>query len=376
MANAFITPFKERLNNYHHFKDQVQVKGFDSKPEVAVGSGSITLIDYCGNKQTLNDVAYVSGCTEQILSLMKLHRLYGVDFAFTSLEEFKIPFPNGVFFPGKSVNNVLYIWESTSFISNTVTKYSTSQKRKIIEINEDDVNVEDNNTSLESETFHPNTQPIGEAEQLTNFQFLSIGERERQHTMPSSSSPLLSTTSHCPVKPLYCFPNQLWHLHFGYASTTTFHKLQYIKSSHNSTRCIICIHAKQTHKLFLPSVSEVSRKLEWIHSDICGPFPTLKGLSNLLLTFLDKSFATVNHTFRRLIKQIETKTELKIKYLWTDSGSKYECDFKPVFEEMGIWHKPTVLYSPQSNGKAEWLNRTLKTFMRAMLYQANMPKSF
>src|SRR5271170_726497 len=31
---------------------------------------------------------------------------------------------------------------------------------------------------------------------------------------------------------------------------------------------------------------------------------------------------------------------------------------------------------PQSNGKAERLNRTLETFAQAMLYQANMPNSF
>ena len=43
---------------------------------------------------------------------------------------------------------------------------------------------------------------------------------------------------------------------------------------------------------------------------------------------------------------------------------------------MGIQHEPTAPYSPQSNGKAERLNYTLKTFVRAMLYQANMPKSF
>ena len=43
---------------------------------------------------------------------------------------------------------------------------------------------------------------------------------------------------------------------------------------------------------------------------------------------------------------------------------------------MGIQHEPTAPYSPQSNGKAERLNRTLETFARAMLYQANMPKSF
>jgi len=43
---------------------------------------------------------------------------------------------------------------------------------------------------------------------------------------------------------------------------------------------------------------------------------------------------------------------------------------------MRIQHEPTAPYSPQSNGKAERLNRTLKTFTRAMLYQANLPKSF
>ena len=107
---------------------------------------------------------------------MKLHRLYGADFTFTSLEEFKIPFPNGVFFPGRSVNDVLYIWESTSFICNAVTIRSAFQKRKIIEINDDDIDVEDVNSQLGSETFHPNTQPIGRPEQLTNFQFLPIRE--------------------------------------------------------------------------------------------------------------------------------------------------------------------------------------------------------
>jgi hypothetical protein len=87
-ANTFIMPLKERLHNYRHFEQEVQVKGFDGKPEMAVGSGSITLTDHRGNRQTLNDVVYVPECSEQILSLMKLRRLYSADFAFTSLEEF------------------------------------------------------------------------------------------------------------------------------------------------------------------------------------------------------------------------------------------------------------------------------------------------
>ena len=43
---------------------------------------------------------------------------------------------------------------------------------------------------------------------------------------------------------------------------------------------------------------------------------------------------------------------------------------------MGIKHEPTSPHSPQSNGKAERLNRTLNEHVRAMLFQANMPKSF
>jgi len=135
--------------------------------------------------------------------------------------------------------------------------------------------------------------------------------------------------------------------------------------------------------------STVSGKLERIHSDICRPFPTSKGLMKLLLTFLDeytrwcwiatiddRSSATVNREFRKLIKQIKTETELKIKYLRTDGGGEYERDLKPILTDLGIQHEPTVPYSPQSNGKAERLNRTLKTYARPMLYQVNMPKSF
>jgi hypothetical protein len=33
-ADAFITPFKERLRNYHTFKEEVEVKGFGGKPEI------------------------------------------------------------------------------------------------------------------------------------------------------------------------------------------------------------------------------------------------------------------------------------------------------------------------------------------------------
>jgi transposase InsO family protein len=382
-ADAFITPFKERLRNYRSFEEEVEVKGFAGKLEMAIGFGSLTLTDHQGNRQTLNDVVYVPDAEDQILSMMKLRELYQAGFAFTSLKEFEIPFPNGVYFPGRSINYILYIWESTtSLVSNAVTTRSAS-KRKIVEIDDDGEDVQVMISQSGSENFLPKPQPIGEAEKLTNFQL----PREN-FSPPSSSSPAITSIT-SPVKPLYCSPSQLWHLRFGHASTTTLHKLRYIKSSHDSTRCVVCIRAKQRRKPFHPSENKVSNKLERIHSDICGPFPTSKGQTKLLLTFLDeatqwcwiatiddKSSASVDREFRKLVKQIETESDLKIKYLRTDGGGEYEHDFKPIIEELGIRHDPTAPFSPQSNGKAERLNRTLETFARAMLYQANMPKSF
>src|SRR5271155_5149274 len=219
----------------------------------------------------------------------------------------KNSFPKGVFFPGKSVNDILYIWESTSLISNAVTTRSASKKRKIVEIYEDDV--EDVNSHSGSETLHPNTQPIGEAAKLTNFRFPPIGERES----PSFSSPLSIVSSTRQTTLLLSKSTQASSSH---ASTTTLRKLLYIKSTHDSTHCVICIRSKQIRKPFLPSTSKVSRKLERIHSNICGPFPTSNGMTKLLLTFHylqwcwiatidDQSSGTGNREFRMLIKQIE-----------------------------------------------------------------------
>jgi len=219
----------------------------------------------------------------------------------------KNSFPNGAFFPGKSVNDILYIWEPTSLISNAFTTCSASKRQKFVEIYEDVEAVEDVNSHSGSETLHPNTQPIGEAEKLTNFQFLPIGERES----PSSfSSPLSIVSSTRQTTLLLSKSTQASSFH---ASTTTLRKLLYIKSTHDSTHCVICIRSKQIRKPFLPSTSKVSRKLERIHSNICGPFPTSKGMTKLLLTFHysqwcwiatidDQSSGTGNREFRMLIK--------------------------------------------------------------------------
>jgi transposase InsO family protein len=75
------------------------------------------------------------------------------------------------------------------------------------------------------------------------------------------------------------------------------------------------------------------------------------------------------------IKEFENKG-IKIQLIRTDGGGELEGYLKPVLTSLGIAHQPTAPYTPQSNGKAERLNRTLGQACRAMLYHANMPATF
>ena len=71
-ANAYITSFKNHLQNYTEFSETLEVKGFGGRPETAYGQGSITLTDATGKKITLGDVVYVPDAQDQIISPLLL----------------------------------------------------------------------------------------------------------------------------------------------------------------------------------------------------------------------------------------------------------------------------------------------------------------
>ena len=65
---------------------------------------------------------------------------------------------------------------------------------------------------------------------------------------------------------------------------------------------------------------------------------------------------------------VERSTVWKLKVLWSDNGGEYTSgEFVEYLMSEGIRHELTVPKSPQQNGVAERLNRTLVEMTRFML---------
>ncbi|KAJ9558432.1 hypothetical protein OSB04_013046 [Centaurea solstitialis] len=111
----------------------------------------------------------------------------------------------------------------------------------------------------------------------------------------------------------------------------------------------------------------------------------LKGVKNGKIDFCEQRcwVYTMKHkdevlsVFLTWKNMIEKQTGRKIKVLRTDNGGEYTSDpFQEVCRKEGIVRHFTVPRTPQQNGVAERLNRTLLEKVRCMLLQASLDKSF
>lgn len=73
-------------------------------------------------------------------------------------------------------------------------------------------------------------------------------------------------------------------------------------------------------------------------------------------------------TFVEFKAFIEKQTRKQIKTLRTDNGGEYMSS--------GMIHQMTVAYTPEQNGVAERMNRTLTEKAKCYLFDADLPKKF
>lgn len=180
----------------------------------------------------------------------------------------------------------------------------------------------------------------------------------------------------------------LWHRRLAHINFNALKSLLNIRVKPD-IQCVVCKQGKQARLPFSDSGTRANQLLEIIHSDVCGPMSVqTHSHSRYFVTFIDdysrKCFAyplkTKSQVFSKFIEfktRVENETEKKIKTLRSDNGTEYDnINFHEYFAKHGIKHEKSAPYSPQQNGLAERMNRTIFEKARCMLLEACLPKQF
>ena len=185
---------------------------------------------------------------------------------------------------------------------------------------------------------------------------------------------------------------ELWHRRFGHLGYDNLAKLvasgmvtginmpASAFGDANAAVCEPCVMAKQHREPFPHSDSVSTAPMQLVHMDACGPIqaPSMGG-GRYFATYLDDYSklsvvqpiclkSEVASITREVLAQMERLSGHLVRTVRTDGVGEYlSNELEDFFRDKGIRHQLTVRYTPQQNGAAERLNRTLLERVRAML---------
>ena len=174
--------------------------------------------------------------------------------------------------------------------------------------------------------------------------------------------------------------------------------------------CEGCVTGKFHRKPFA-AVGEIrsQRKLELVHSDVCGPMQTASiGTAKYFVTFIDdytrcctvfflKHKSEVFDKFKEFealtsggedekilvlktgksFMKYKSEERIRAERIRTDNGGEYtSSEFEKYLKDKGIRHELTVPDAPEQNGVSEHMNRTLIESTRSMIAHAGLPNMF
>ncbi|KAJ9524038.1 hypothetical protein QJQ45_022468 [Haematococcus lacustris] len=223
--------------------------------------------------------------------------------------------------------------------------------------------------------------------------------RVRLEPLTNAAAPsAYSSTSNSP---------QVWHQRLCHASYTALSRLQsegmvsgvpvtaaqFRAAASDPAVCVGCVKGKQHKNVAFagppPNAAPVTAPLGLIHMDVCGPMHAKARDGSLYVaTFLDEhtklsvcvpisSKSQVPDVVRTVIEQLETQSGFRCKAIRTDNGTEYVNNRMTEYcSSKGIVHQHSAPYSPQQNGAAERLNRTIFEKARSILHAADISLSF
>lgn len=187
---------------------------------------------------------------------------------------------------------------------------------------------------------------------------------------------------------------EIWHRRLGHICNQNLQKVKEASfgvkfASENSEQCVTCIKGKQTRRPIHDEGTRATEILGLVHSDVLGPLKSesFSG-ARYLVTFVDDFSRKIfvyplqrkSEVFDKFIdfkKMAENQCSKKIKVLRSDNGGEYVNEkFSSFLNANGIIHQKTCPYSPEQNGVAERINRTLIERVRCMLIDSGLDNRF
>lgn len=136
--------------------------------------------------------------------------------------------------------------------------------------------------------------------------------------------------------------------------------------------CTHCLARKQHKASFqYKAPHRKPHVLDLVHSDVCDPMTTSNlGGARYFVTFIDdhprkvwvyalKTTDQVFVVFKQFHASVERETSKKLKCIRTDNGGEFIGDFKRYCMSNGIRHERSIPKTPQHNGVAERMNKTI-----------------
>lgn len=180
----------------------------------------------------------------------------------------------------------------------------------------------------------------------------------------------------------------LWHRRLAHLNFSTLKTMLKLKVEPD-TKCTVCVKGKHSRAPFNEPGTRANKQLELVHTDVCGPMLVKSlGGARYFVSFIDdfsrkvhiyilKTKAEGFNKFVLYKKMVENELDLKIKSVRSDNGTEFvNKNFSEFFAKHGIKHEKSTPYSPQQNGLAERMNRTIIEKARCMLIDSKLAKTF
>ena len=149
--------------------------------------------------------------------------------------------------------------------------------------------------------------------------------------------------------------------------------------------CDSCLKAKHPRTSFASSKRQTAKKiLSHVSSDVCGPFDVSVSQKKYFVSFVDhhsrfvrlyfiREKSDVLECFRDFKAWSENQLETTIKTFTTDGGGEYVSnEFKSFLSESGIEWISTPPRTPELNGLAERVNRTIGEMGKSLMFESGL----